>query len=649
MRVSNLLIMGALSALVFTGCTNNDDNSEWLDSNSVTFNSRIDGLQTKASKDVWSNGDEVGIFMTTQTAEFANKKYVASDGGTLTAAPGQTLRYPEEGTANFIAYYPYSASLNGKTLAVSVDNQADPAKVDLLYSDNAKAIAAGEAVDLAFKHKLSQIVIAVGSDETLPDISGLKISLSGMNTQADFNLADGTLAAKESKANIEMNVSADGTTAEAIILPTTTLDGVKMTFVLDGKTFEWPVSVNGGAGFEAGYKYTYTATLSTENGKPAVTMGGASIESWTDQPGGDINVDFGEGGGEQPEGEKVLLDEKFDTNEGAFAIKNLVIPVGGNRVWAWAEYTDKVTQESEQFMKASAFINKENKPSEGWLVSPVLNLSAAKKATLTFSHAHKYGVDKAKEMTLWIADEGTEVTTDATGWTQIEIPTYGTGTDYNYVTATVDLSAYTGKNKQIAFRYISTADGAPTWQIDEVKVVADGEGGGTVEPEPEPEPGESDLFISEYIEGKASEKFIEIYNPTETEIDLSVYRLDICANGKGWSFGGKYDNSLTLEGTLPPHSTLVFKNEQSTLYEGSATVGKFTNFNGDDAVGLFKDGTLIDIIGNMELVKFGENIILRRKATITAPSATYNPEEWESIKIAGTAEDVSGLGSHTMN
>lgn len=36
MRVSNLLIMGALSALVL-GCTNNDDNSEWLDSNSVTF------------------------------------------------------------------------------------------------------------------------------------------------------------------------------------------------------------------------------------------------------------------------------------------------------------------------------------------------------------------------------------------------------------------------------------------------------------------------------------------------------------------------------------------------------------------------------------------------------------------------------------
>lgn len=595
MRVSNLLIMGALSALVFTGCTNNDDNSEWLDSNSVTFNSRIDGLQTKASKDVWSNGDEVGIFMTTQTAEFANKKYVASDGGTLTAAPGQTLRYPEEGTASFIAYYPYSASLNGKTLAVSVDNQADPAKVDLLYSNNAKAIAAGEAVDLAFKHKLSQIVIAVSSDETLPDISGLKISLSGMNTQADFNLADGTLAAKESKANIDMNVSADGTTAEAIILPTTTLDGVKMTFVLDGKTFEWPVSVNGGAGFEAGYKYTYTATLSTENGKPAVTMGGASIESWTDQPGGDINVDFGEGGGEKPEGEKVLLDEKFDTNEGAFAIKNLVIPVGGNRVWAWAEYTNKVTQESEQFMKASAFINGENKPSEGWLVSPVLNLSAAKKATLTFSHAHRYGVDKAKEMTLWIADEGTEVTTDATGWTQIEIPTYGTGTDYNYVTATVDLSAYAGKNKQIAFRYISTADGAPTWQIDEVKVVADGEGGGTVEPEPEPEPGEGTVLFSEGFGTPQEDEHwpsVDIYKGWENanlvftdplmsgSYSNASVRSTSTLDGHVWFAAGK-NSALKIEGFATDYTGLKLEYEIAANKAGNQNIIKVLTDKGD--------------------------------------------------------------------
>ena len=482
MRVSNLLIMGALSALVFTGCTNNDDNSEWLDSNSVTFNSRIDGLQTKASKDVWSNGDEVGIFMTTQTAEFANKKYVASDGGTLTAAPGQTLRYPEEGTANFIAYYPYSASLNGKTLAVSVDNQADPAKVDLLYSDNAKAIAAGEAVDLAFKHKLSQIVIAVGSDETLPDISGLKISLSGMNTQADFNLADGTLAAKESKANIEMNVNADGTTAEAIILPTTTLDGVKMTFVLDGKTFEWPVSVNGGAGFEAGYKYTYTATLSTENGKPAVTMGGASIESWTDQPGGDINVDFGEGGGEQPEGEKVLLDEKFDSGIGAFTIEDKTKPSELDYIWKF----DKGTTDSGSeyaYMKASAFKDKTKYESESWLVSPEVDLAGATTITFTFEHTiNKAAGDVKANHKVYAKEVGGE-------WQELTGFIYPAGTDWNFIgSGDIDLSSYKGKKIQIGFQYTSTASSAATWELKNVKIVADGEGGGTVEPEPEPEP-----------------------------------------------------------------------------------------------------------------------------------------------------------------
>lgn len=479
MRVSNLLIMGALSALVFTGCTNNDDNSEWLDSNSVTFNSRIDGLQTKASKDVWSNGDEVGIFMTTQTAEFANKKYVASDGGTLTAATGQTLRYPEEGTASFIAYYPYSASLNGKTLAVSVDNQADPAKVDLLYSDNAKAIAAGEAVDLAFKHKLSQIVIAVGSDETLPDISGLKISLSGMNTQADFNLADGTLAAKESKANIEMNVSADGSTAEAIILPTTTLDGVKMTFVLDGKTFEWPVSVNGGAGFEAGYKYTYTATLSTENGKPAVTMGGASIESWTDQPGGDINVDFGEGGGEQPEG--VVFIETFGTPE-----KN-------GTQWPLVKDYAGFDNPKEMFEDATGKLSVRttgtDKKTNVWFSTNVehslkiknIDMKGATTATLEYEvGANVYDPGASQDLaTLKVRCNGVDLAVPSK---VVSKENNEANLPFKLVIENVAVS-----DKTTLEFYCTSTDNTCGLRLFSVKL-SSGEGGGPVEPEPEPEP-----------------------------------------------------------------------------------------------------------------------------------------------------------------
>lgn len=48
---------------------------------------------------------------------------------------------------------------------------------------------------------------------------------------------------------------------------------------------------------------------------------------------------------------------------------------------------------------------------------------------------------------------------------------------------------------QFAFHYKSTTTNALGWQITKVKVVANGEGGGTVDPEPEP--GEEKTFFTE--------------------------------------------------------------------------------------------------------------------------------------------------------
>ena len=111
--------------------------------------------------------------------------------------------------------------------------------------------------------------------------------------------------------------------------------------------------------------------------------------------------------------------------------------------------------------------------------------------------------------------------------------------------------------------------------------------------------------------------------------------------------------TLALSGTLEPKTVIIYKHPEADLYGGGiAEDNKFgvTSFNGNDAVGLFKEDVLIDLIGYFQKGDdYAKDIILRRKATITAPSATYNSEEWESIKITGTAEDVSGLGSHTMN
>lgn len=661
MKLSNLLYAGMLSSLALVSCTDNDENSEWTGSEGVVFTTSI---QSRVSGNSWNANDEVGIFMTPNGSEIAsataaNKKYLAQTNGSLVAAPGEGVYLPATGKVDFIAYYPYSNALSGNVMDVNVADQSKPGAIDLLYSNETKGVEAanGKTIALKFVRKMSKITLDMTKDETIESFEGLKVEMKGIATEGKFDLAKGTVKATDGKNTQAVamnigNVEASTAKATAIILPTAAAtDQTKMdlTFTLAGKTFTH--SIADLTAFEAGKNVTFKATLSINNGKPVVTVGNATIKDWVGVAGGDFDVNFdGEGGGTQPGEEKVLLDEPFDANQGNFTISDIKLPEGSTYVWQWGQF-DK---DNTQYMKASANINKVNHAAESWLISPSIDLTSAKKATLTFEHCHKYGADKSKEMTLWVADAGTQASAEATGWTQVVIPAYGSGNDYKYVSATIDLTAYVGKSVQVAFRYVSTADAAALWQINSVKVVADGKGGTvdpTPEPEPEPEPqpqptpSGTELYISEYVEGtKGSNKFIEIYNPTDKEIDLSAYVLNCASNGKTWGNETSYTYQQ-LEGTIAPKSVIVYQNAKANLY----TSGKPCNacgFNGEknDAVGLFKGGVLIDVFGypvdpNSD-PNFGKDITYRRKASVSSPVATFNLDEWE----AAAADDVSGLG-----
>ena len=493
MRISNLLTLGLLSTCLFTACSD-DDNNSINETGNIVFSSQISSVQSRVNGSTWDNNDEIGIFMQVEDAEVTNKKYLAKTDGSLTAAPEYAFRYPSTGTASFLAYYPYNASLQGKTAAVSVADQSNLSKIDFLYSNNATGIKNGEIVNLQFTHKLSKLDINLKGDETVKDLKGIAISLSGMNTTATVNLADGALTTADSKANINLNVNADGTFAEAIVLPAEAVENSKLVFSLNDKTYEWVMTVPGNK-LESGCKYTFNATVSIFEGQPVVKMGNAVITDWTDKAGGNIDVDFG--GENKPVETDVLLNEKFDANEGSFTIHNVTLPEGSTYVWKWDSYDKDGTIEPINFMKASAFVNKHAQASESWLVSKELQLPADNSFVLTFKHTHNYSKgDKAQELTLMVAKAGTAVSATATGWTKVEIPTYGTGEDYNYVTATVDLSAYKGQNIQFAFRYISSTESSPTWQIDEVKV-AKGEVKPNPDPDPKPEPVEGTILFDE--------------------------------------------------------------------------------------------------------------------------------------------------------
>lgn len=483
MKISNLLYMGALSTLALMSCTNNDDNSEWYGSEGIVFTTAI---QSRVSGNTWNANDEVGIYMMNagsgiEAATAQNKKYIAQTNGTLTAASGNGIYLPESGNVDFIAYYPYTTSVSGNKLAVNVSDQSNPAAIDLIYSNGTKGVAATTAttISLGFTHQLTKVTLNVTKDETIETLNGLGVNIKGISTEGEFNLADGTLTATAGTNNkdVAMYIDAQGTTATAtaIILPTaasTDQTSLNLTFNLNGQSFTHTIS--DASIFEKGTNVSFNAKLSINNGKPVVTVGNATINNWTEKPGGDINVDFD--GGTQPGGETVVLDESFATGQGSFTIDNKQLPNGeGSFVWNLGSFND------DKFMKASAYIGGTKYASESWLVSPLVDLSQATTATLTFDHAHNYAGTAEEEFTLWATE------TSADNWQQLTIDKYGSG--FKFTTATIDLSAYAGKTIKFAFKYVSTTDAAGTWEIKNVKVIANGKGGGTVDPEPEPEPG----------------------------------------------------------------------------------------------------------------------------------------------------------------
>ncbi|MCR6478592.1 ExeM/NucH family extracellular endonuclease [Variovorax sp. ZS18.2.2] len=171
-------------------------------------------------------------------------------------------------------------------------------------------------------------------------------------------------------------------------------------------------------------------------------------------------------------------------------------------------------------------------------------------------------------------------------------------------------------------------------------------------------PGAPDLFISEYVEGSATNKALEIYNPTASAVDLSLYTLNLYSNG-----AAAPSNSAPLTGSLPAGGVLVLANNGATAaFKPPGTVINSTviNFNGDDALTLEKSGVVIDRFGQVgtdpgtEWTGVGGistlNQTLRRKPTIKAgdrnPGLAFDPSvQWDSFPIDTSA----GLGAHTVN
>lgn len=170
-----------------------------------------------------------------------------------------------------------------------------------------------------------------------------------------------------------------------------------------------------------------------------------------------------------------------------------------------------------------------------------------------------------------------------------------------------------------------------------------------------------DLFISEYIEGSSNNKALELYNPTSSTIDLTQYVIKQANNGNGWgntSSGPDTRYVLPLTGTLEPGKVLVLANASANpaitavadytfAYDNTANGSDGSNvlaFNGDDAIGLFKNDVLIDVIGDPDNDPGTNWVVAGTGATseytlVRKPGITMGNTNWAAS--AGTNADDS--------
>ena len=171
---------------------------------------------------------------------------------------------------------------------------------------------------------------------------------------------------------------------------------------------------------------------------------------------------------------------------------------------------------------------------------------------------------------------------------------------------------------------------------------------------PSSTPQETDLFISEYIEGSSSNKAIEIFNPTGSAVDLSNYSIKQAAGGSGWGFhpdDGEVPGFIfPLNGSLDAGDVFILSANQAinSIQAVADTVLGYPSvchFAGDDAVGLFKNNVLIDVIG-LPTVDPGASWDVAGEAggtkdhtLIRKPTVSYGNTDWASS--AGTSAEDS--------
>jgi hypothetical protein len=143
-----------------------------------------------------------------------------------------------------------------------------------------------------------------------------------------------------------------------------------------------------------------------------------------------------------------------------WSLDNVSLDENLSYVWSWKVYNSK------GYLNASGY-NTQAYASEAYAVSPTIDLTNVKSASVSFDHAAKFQTNLTTDCKFCVRVDGSST------WTVLTIPTWPTSGAWTFANSgDIDLSAYAGKKIQVAFKYVSTSSQADTWEIKNLVVTS---------------------------------------------------------------------------------------------------------------------------------------------------------------------------------
>ena len=285
----------SVATLLMTGCDNENDFAQY-NPNEIRVEASV--KQTRASATSFEIGDKMGLYAVEYNGDevaslqvagnFINNEPLTYDG---TVWAGDRTLYWSENPCDFYAIYPYQEVETiseylfdlplDQNSAENEDALSGYEAADLMWAKATKVAREDGAVELAFKHMMSRVVVKI---ERGPDYEGelpndIIVHLYNTVTTAEVDFTHGSLQryAHGEKKIITMK-QLSGDTFAAVVVPQNIERRTPLVEItMSGIAYLLNYSMS----FRPGYQHTITITLnsSPEQEKIEISIDG-DIEDW---------------------------------------------------------------------------------------------------------------------------------------------------------------------------------------------------------------------------------------------------------------------------------------------------------------------------------------------------------------------------------